>query len=421
MSQPNTQHPTPKILVLAPQWPDPPRQGAAIRNVQILLYLASRHKVTLLTFEPDGPVDKSRLEAACEHVEILPAPVRSKAQRLKTLASSPLPDMAWRLHSNLMRERVRTLVETTPFEAIHTEGMEMALYALLAQDVLSRRGIKASITYDAHNAEYLLQRRAFTTDLPRPRRLPHALYSLAQWWRLRNFERKFCLAADHIIAVSEADARALGRLSPSIPSRTVILPNGVDPAYWSRHASFLREDIPTHSGDTLIFDGTMDFRPNVDAVLWFAAEVWPRIRAERSDARFFIVGRNPSPQVLSLGETPGITVTGTVEDPRPWVASADVYVVPMRMGGGVRLKVLQALAMECAVVSTPMGAEGIAVTHNEHLLLASIAQDFAQAILTLLDDPMRRAALGTAARDLVSTRYAWDALLPTLDSLYTRV
>ena len=416
--QSKIQNPKSKILVLAPQWPDPPRQGAAIRNLQILLYLASRHKVTLLTFTPDGPVDKSRLEEACEYIEIVPPPVRTTAQRLKTLALSPLPDMAWRLHSNLMRERIRTLTETTAFDAIHTEGIEMAPYALLALDILARRGIKSSVTYDAHNAEYLLQRRAFTTDLPHLRRLPKAIYSLAQWWRLRKFERDFCLASDHILAVSEADARALGRLYPSIPARTLLLPNGVDPAYWSRDASFPQEEIPTSGSPTLVFDGTMDFRPNVDAVLWFAGNVWPRIKAERPDSRFFIVGRNPSPQVLSLSETPGITVTGTVDDPRPWVASADVYVVPMRMGGGVRLKVLQAMSMGCAVVSTPMGADGIDVHNNEHLLLANSASDFALATLTLLDDPAHRAALGTAARSLVSTRYAWDVLLPTLDELY---
>ncbi|MEO6458480.1 MAG: glycosyltransferase family 4 protein [Chloroflexia bacterium] len=406
------------ILVLAPQWPDPPRQGAAIRNLHILLYLARRHKVTLLTFAPDGPVEKSRLAEACEHVEILPPPIRTTAQRLKTLALSPLPDMAWRLHSDLMRERIRILTETTAFDAIHTEGIEMAPYALFARGILSKRRIKASITYDAHNAEYLLQRRAFTTDFPHLQRLPKALYSLAQWWRLRKFERDFCLASDHILAVSEADARALGRLSPSIPARTTLLPNGVDPTYWSREDSFSREEVPTSGNPTLVFDGTMDFRPNVDAVLWFAGNVWPLIKTERPGARFFIVGRNPSPQVLSLSETPGITVTGTVDDPRPWVASADVYVVPMRMGGGVRLKVLQAMSMGCAVVSTPMGADGIDVQHNKHLLLANSASDFAQATLTLLDDPAHCAALGTAARTLVSTRYAWDALLPTLDHLY---
>ena len=416
--QSKIQDPKSKILILAPQWPDPPRQGAAIRNLQILLYLARRHKVTLLTFASDGPVEKSRLEEACEHVEILPPPIRSTAHRLKTIALSSLPDMAWRLHSDMMRECVRILTETTDFDAIHTEGIEMAPYALLAHEVLARRSIKASITYDAHNAEYLLQRRAFTTDLPHLRRLPKAIYSLTQWWRLRKFERDFCLASDHILAVSKADTRALGRLSPSIPALTVLLPNGVDPVYWSRDASFSREEVPTSGSPTLVFDGTMDFRPNVDAVLWFAGEVWPRINAEQPGARFFIVGRNPSPQVLSLSEIPGITVTGTVNDPRPWVAAADVYVVPMRMGGGVRLKVLQAMSMGCAVVSTSMGADGIDVHHNEHLLIANSASDFAQTTLSLIDDPAHRAALGIAACTLVSTRYAWDALLSTLDQLY---
>ncbi len=109
---------------------------------------------------------------------------------------------------------------------------------------------------------------------------------------------------------------------------------------------------------------------------------------------------------------------GTVNDPRPWVAAADVYVVPMRMGGGVRLKVLQAMSMGCAVVSTSMGADGIEVQHNKHVLPANSASDFAQATLILLADPSRRTTLGTTARSLVSTRYAWDALLPTLDEIY---
>src|SRR5205085_6591325 len=134
----------------------------------------------------------------------------------------------------------------------------------------------------------------------------------------------------------------------------------------------------------------MDFRPNVDAVLWFASEVWPLVRAERPHTHFYIVGRNPSPEVLALSEDPGIIVTGAVDDTRPWVAGAEVYVVPMRMGGGVRLKVLQAMAMERAIVSTSMGAEGVSIEHATHMLLANTAQDFAQATLALLNDTNRR-------------------------------
>ena len=166
--------------------------------------------------------------------------------------------------------------------------------------------------------------------------------------------------------------------------------------------------------EVLVFDGTMDFRPNVDAVLWFASEVWPLIRKAHPDARFFIVGRNPTPDVLALARMSGITVTGAVDDPRSWVSRAGVYVVPMRMGGGVRLKVLQAMSMERAIVSTPMGAEGIDVEPGKQMLIARSPQAFADATLSLLGNPARRASLGKAARELVSTHYAWPILLPTL-------
>ncbi len=407
------------ILVLAPQWPDPPRQGAAIRNLHIVLYLAEHHRVTLLTFEPDGPIDRSRLERVCDHVEILPAPTRTPLSRLKTLLTSPLPDMAWRLRTDAMMLRVQALcAQGSPFDAIHIEGIEMAPYALAAQKAEGRRqevggrrqkaeaalenpksnklktqNSKLKTTYDAHNAEYLLQRRAFRTDLATPQRWPYAAYSLAQWRRLRRFEQEVCLASKHVLAVSQADRSALARLSPAIDTRVKVLPNGVDPRYWSRDADYPSAPIAGgRPGDTLIFDGSMDFRPNVDAVLWFAREVWTRIRTERPDTRFYIVGRNPTKEVQALGKIEGITVTGAVDDPRSWVAAATVYVVPMRMGGGVRLKVLQAMAMGCALVSTPMGVEGVEVQNGRDVVVvAGSAGAFAHETLALLGDPSRRA------------------------------
>ncbi len=416
-----------RILVLAPQWPDPPRQGAAIRNLHIILYLARRHRVTLLTFAPDGETSMACLKEACDYVEVLPAPSRSSLERLRTLLTSSLPDMAWRLRTDTMLARVRDLVSQTRFDAIHIEGIEMAPYALAAvaapNDASAARAHHTMLVYDAHNAEYLLQRRAFTTDMGQSGPAPKALYSLAQWWRLRSFEREVCLASKHVIAVSQTDRDALVRLSPGIGERVKVLPNGVDPSYWSRDAGFAT--APTSTGDpgnTLVFDGSMDFRPNVDAVRWFATQVWPLIREHQPQARFYIVGRNPTAEVQALGNNNsnnrGITVTGTVDDPRSWVAAADVYVVPMRMGGGVRLKVLQAMAMGCALVSTPMGIEGIDVQPGKEVVIAGTAQTFARSTLELLSDPQRRRALGSAARETAATLYAWDVLLPTLDRVY---
>jgi sugar transferase (PEP-CTERM/EpsH1 system associated) len=400
------------LLILAPQWPDPPRQGAAIRNLPVATYLAGRHKVTLLAFAPEGgAISRDRL-AAVHHAEVLPRPTRTRSERLRTLLASGQPDMASRLGSSAMRDRVRELCRGEAFDAVHVEGIEMAPYGLLALE----SGCRA-MTYDAHNAEYLLQRRVFATDARNPRRLARALYSLAQWRRLRRFEARVCLASAHILAVSEPDRVALARLAPAAAGRIAVLPNGVDTEYWSPAAVTSDGDIPP-GDDVLVFDGSMDFRPNVDAALWFVNEAWPRIRQEKPGARFYIVGRNPAPEVLRLGNRLGITVTGAVEDPRPWVARAGVYVVPMRMGGGVRLKVLQAMAMERAIVSTPMGAEGIAVKHGREMLLAGAPETFARSVIDLMSDPERRAMLGRAARALAVSQYDWRVLLPLLDAIY---
>lgn len=430
-----------RILVLAPQWPDPPRQGAAIRNLQVLLHLAQRHDIYLLTFASNGPMEMQRLQATCKLAEVLPRPTRSNVLRFQQLATTRLPDMAWRLHSADMLRRVTRLCQEVPFDAVHIEGIEMATYGLLAgrfriddlglwteesrPDSFSGYSIQLRkldsltprLTYDAHNAEYVLQRRAFTTDIANTARLPHALYSLVQWWRLRRFERRVCIASTDILAVSEADRKALALRAPSKAGAMRVLPNGVDSDYWSRDAIFPKADIP-RGVEALVFDGTMDFRPNVDAVIWFARYVLPLVRADRPQVRLYIVGRNPSPEVVTLADLPGVTVTGSVPDTRGWVAGASVYVVPMRMGGGVRLKVLQAMSMECAIVSTPMGAEGIFLRPNKDMMLARTPIDFALNILALLHDPAQRTNLGTSARERAIDRYTWDKLLPTLDEVY---
>src|SRR5205807_560780 len=147
---------------------------------------------------------------------------RSSRDRLRTLLTPGQPDLAWRLHSEAMRERVRQVCEQEAFDAVHVEGIEMMPYGLLAQEVR-----RQTLTYDAHNAEYLLQRRAFTTDLREAKAWPKAVYSLVQWWRLRRFERLACEASDHILAVSESDKQALSRLALGATARMNVLPNGV--------------------------------------------------------------------------------------------------------------------------------------------------------------------------------------------------
>ncbi|HID89771.1 MAG TPA: glycosyltransferase, partial [Anaerolineae bacterium] len=291
---------------------------------------------------------------------------------------------------------------------VHIEGIELACYL----DLLLEARPRPFILFDDHNCEYLLQKRAFLTDLTHPARWHAATYSLVQWLRLRRFEAWTCRQADQVVAVSDADAAALQTLVPGLSP--VILPNGIE-------VDAYRPDIPPTPGmgeAALVFTGKMDFRPNVDAVLWFAQEVLPRIRQEVPEAHFWVVGQQPHPRLDPLRNDPAVTLTGRVGEIQPYIAGAAVYVIPIRMGGGTRLKLLEAMAMERAVVSTRLGAEGFPVHDGEELLLADTPDAFAAAVLSLLRNPDRRRALGRAGRRFVQIHYDWQVLIPRLEATY---
>ena len=162
----------------------------------------------------------------------------------------------------------------------------------------------------------------------------------------------------------------------------------------------------------------MDFRPNVDAVLWFAREVLPQIRAAVPDVRFLIVGQRPHRRLDSLRNDPAVELTGWVEDPRPYIAEASVYVAPLRMGGGTRLKLLEAMAMGKAVVATRLGAEGFPVQDGREMVLADTPDEFATAVVGLLRSPERREALEQAGRRFVEERYDWSVIVPRVEAVY---
>lgn len=402
-----------RLLFLTPQLPYPPHQGTTIRNFHLLAGLARQHEVALLSFaDTSQRVDDTPLPDLCSRLYTIPMPAaRSLSQRLLTTLLSPQPDLALRLPSRQFQARLEQWLREESFDVIQVEGIEMGQYALAL-----RRGRllgnRTALVFDNHNAEYVLQRRAFLTDVQQPKRWPAAGYSLIQWLKLRRYERQICQAADRVVAVSETDAEALRRLLPGL--RPAVVPNGVDIEFFCPERP-RPDSAPTAN---LVFTGKMDFRPNVDAMLWFCDGILPRLRASRPDVTLAIVGRDPHGRVRALARRPNVTVTGYVDDIRPYVAGAQVYVVPLRMGGGTRLKVLEAMAMGKAIVSTALGAEGIAGHAGEHLILADTADDFVTAVLSLLADPDRRAALGSRARSLIEQEYAWEAIVPRMNDVY---
>ena len=397
------------VLILTPQLPYPPRQGTALRNWGLVRGLSARHRVTLLSFVAPGddPHPAPPLQAACARIETVPQPHHPLRRRLLHLALTRLPDMALRLESPLFRQRLADLLAQQSFDVAMIEGIELAPYV----DLLSAAQPRPLILFDDHNCEYLLQKRTFLTDLARPLRWHAAAYSFVQWQRLRRVEARICRLADRVLAVSAPDAAGLRRLVPGL-SPTVI-PNGID-------LSAYPPDLPPTPamGDAaLVFTGKMDFRPNVDAVLWFARHILPRITQQVPQAHLWVVGQQPHRRLQALRDHPAVTLTGWVDDTRPYLAGSAVVVAPLRAGGGTRLKLLEAMAMERAVVTTRFGAEGFPVTSDRELVLADTPQHFAAAVVALLQDPARRAALGRTARRFVQTGYDWEVLIPRLEAV----
>ena len=226
-----------------------------------------------------------------------------------------------------------------------------------------------------------------------------------------RFERAICQLSAVVIATSGPDAAAFQRLAPG--AHIHVVPNGIHTDEYQGNGS----NVELGSA-ALLFTGSMSYRPNVDAVLWFAEQVLGRIRAAVPGARLYIVGQQPHPRLDPLRQREDIQITGFVQDVSPFLNSCTVYVAPLRTGGGTRLKLLQAMAARCAIVSTSIGAMGLDITAGDQALIADDALSFAQAVIALLNDPAKRAALGGAAETLVKTTYDWAAITPRLLAVY---
>jgi glycosyltransferase involved in cell wall biosynthesis len=291
--------------------------------------------------------------------------------------------------SRPLTDRVARLCASGRIDVVHLDTIALAPLKAACGTV--------PVVLAHHNIEsQLMQRRASHESSWAAR-----AYTTLQARRLRRFEREHCGGFRANITVSEADARLLREICPA--ARTAVVPNGVDTEYFAPRAG--------PQEPALIYTGGMNMFANRDAVDWFLEEIWPRILAAEPDTRFHAIGQNPSARLLAAARaSDSVTAPGFVPDIRPWVAKSAVYVVPLRVGGGTRLKMVDAMAQGKAIVATSLGAEGIDGTPGVHFLVADTPEDFAAAVIGLLRDAPRRQALGGAARERASTHYAWPRL-----------
>jgi glycosyltransferase involved in cell wall biosynthesis len=390
-----------RVLIVSAQFPFPPRFGFAIRAYQLARQVATRHDVTLLSYaSPDerGNVALLRQEITVETVE-RPARLRG-AKRLAQLASlaSPTPYACRAIRSRKLQQSLNDLCAREPFDLIQLESSLLCTFSL-PEDV--------PVVVDEHNIEYEVFERVQAVERTRLRRW----FNRLEQERFRRFEQHSWNHVSGCIVTSERERVIVRAHAPQTP--TAVVPNGVDLDYFRPSA---REPEP----QTLVFNGLLQYRPNLDAAYHLVAEIWPLVLLRTPGARLTIVGRGDATDLRRL-ERPSVTVTGEVPDIRPYLERAAVVAVPIRMGGGSRLKVVEGLALGKPMVSTTLGCEGVSVSPNEHLVIADSATTFADAVVRLFESPRRARELGLAGRALMQREYSWDAAAEQLEALYREV
>ncbi len=399
-----------RILLLTPNPPYPPQSGGALRAYGILRSLHNAgHEMHLLCFaESPSALESTPLPTLCKSITTVPPPSRTALNRLRHLLLTSQPDIVQRMYSP---ELAAMLVESCrqDFDIIQFEGLEMATYLPVAANTQTR----AKLVYDSFNAEYALQRNIAQVERSSLLRLPAALYSTIQAQRIYALERWLGEHADGFIVVSPEDRELLMPLrgASSLP----IVPSGIFVD------DYQDGERATLEPQALVFTGKMDYRPNVDAVSWFARDILPRIQVVRSDVSFYIVGQQPNQTVRDLAAMDNITVTGQVTKVTPYLKGASVYVAPLRMGSGTRLKLLEAMACGCAIVATDIAAAGLDAPARAALWIADSPADFAQAVIGFLANETMRNEFGERAQAAVRANYDWSAIVSRLCSVYAEL
>ena len=377
-------------------------KGGRLRTWHLLRHLATRHDITYLSFAENGQdAEADGMREVAQQVVAVPRSDPTKRSLLFYMDAAryladPLPYAVAKNRSASYKTKLIELLRTQPFDLLVCD--------FLVPAVNLPKTLPCPTVIFTHNVEAEIWRRHAETKSSVPARW---LYRL-QHKRMLRFEDDTLRRFDGVLAVSDADCRTFCRLYPDVakvPTWTVR--TGVDTGY------FQPSDAPA-AEPHLVFTGSMDWLPNEDAMTFFCRDILPRIRQREPRLRLSIVGRAPTPAVRALAED-GITVTGTVDDVRPYVRDAAVYVVPLRIGGGTRLKIFEAMSMGKAVVSTTIGAEGLPIVDGEHAVIADGADAFADAVVALLGDSDRRTRIERSARALVVDRYDWSAVARELD------
>ncbi len=394
-----------RILFVSTNLPIPPNNGQAIRTLSIVRALASiGHKLSFVSFSSvDGVPAPGELSKLCDEVNILKrdlAMMSNSSGYLGRLAClfRLKPYSVERFRSKEMRSKIQTLLKMAAFDLILCDS----LYVLINVPDTS-----VPILLNCHNVEYMIFERYSQVEKNPLKRL----YASIEGRLMRTFERRSCQRATVAMACSTNDRNTLNLLRPTLP--IFVVPNAVDTDFYDASET----SVSGKAEQILLFQGGMDWYPNRDAVEFFVRSILPKVRIECPGVRFVVAGRNPPAEfVAALSSSGGVEFTGTIPDMRPYLSAATVVVVPLRLGSGTRIKILEACAAGKAIVSTHLGAEGLELESGKEIVLADEPADFAQQVIALLGDPGRRDVIARSARSAIVENYSYPTLKRKLET-----
>ena len=398
------------ILYVSQMPPSPPRFGAQARMHGLMTHMARNHEITAISLvdqEFDADECARAMRLYCRDVVLVPNPngqggTAKRLLQLRSLASSR--SFERHLYSvPTLQDSLDRVLLSKRFDVVNVEFPYLAHFRLRQSPPGTPQ---PSLVLNAHEIAYDLARQIAR----RAHGVGRRVYGGLNWRKLRREELSAFGTADGIYVCSAADQ---ARLAADIPSaRTAVIPNAAD-------IEFLRSrpSDPPPDGRTVVFFGLLSTAPNIDGATFLVKEIWPLVVAQRPDARCKIIGARPDASVRRLAG-PGVEVVGPVDDLRPHLAAAAVVVVPLRIGGGTRLKIVEAMAMGKAIVSTSLGAEGIEAVPERDILIADERASFAAAVVRVLEDTALRLRLGSSARELAVRRYSWAEASSRLERFF---
>ena len=390
---------------MAPRLPVPSDSGAKIRTFNLIKQLSVFAKVTLLTFDFEG---KKRVPEALQELGIDTVTLRASEKTNPFFLFSKKPFSIRKYYSIVLCQKIRELIVKDKYDLVHFDHIHTAQYINDINDIPS--------VIDEHNIEFKILERCVNPES----NIFKKLIFKQQASKMSKFEASIATEASCCLTVSELDKVELLKLAHN-NVKVEIIPNGVDTDYFSS-AQKTDNKLLGLKEDALVFTGSMDWLPNSDAVEYFCADILPLIWQKKPETKFYVVGKNPPEKIKKLGhKDKRIIITGMVSDVRPFIIKSKVFVVPLRIGGGTRLKILEALSMQKAVVSTTIGAEGIDIIDGRHILLADKPKDFSNKVISLLEDLELTNNLGKQGRKLVLEKYDWQIIGKSLLEIYRQI